>query len=427
LEYRNRKICFGILQTNNVITVVSIMKGIIFGAGSVGRGFIGELFFDANMEICFIDINETIINGINNKNNYPHITVYNDQQTVKWIDNCRAISSLNEEDVIAEIETADIIATSLGANVLSVIAPALAKGLINRLKAKNKGINILLCENLPNVDQYMFNLLIKEIAEEDQSLFSKKIGLLSTSIGRMIPISSVETQEIHPAAIKVEPYKFLPYDGSAIKEDFPSIPNLIWDESVDFSYYADRKLYIHNMGHCLTAYLSEYFDYEYIWQGILNPVIRYFVRSAMIESAVGLATKYNKPVDKLIAHIDNLIMRFGNKALLDTCERVGRDPERKLKADDRFLGALNMCLEQDTSANHLSLGVALGLIKLTENTNSKLEKIHDYLKSEYPKILTEAYKTQFNILKDQLAEIILGFDYQQQIDLIDIYSAQNII
>lgn len=59
----------------------------------------------------------------------------------------------------------------------------------------------------------------------------------------------------------------------------------------------------------------------------------------MTASARALAKENDADLDALIAHGDDLIRRFGNRALGDTCERVGADIPRKLSPTDRLTGA----------------------------------------------------------------------------------------
>lgn len=402
------------------------MKAVIFGAGSVGRGFLGELFSESNMNVCFIDIDEKIINSINSENRYPHITVYNSKENIKWIENVYAISSNDKQSVINEILNADIIATSVGIRVLPLIAPMISEALVTRLDLTGKPINILLCENLNNIDGYMRNLLVKDLDTEKAILLEKKVGLLSTSIGRMIPVSSEATKSIHPMAIKVEPYKLLPYDGLSVKGIMPNVTGLIWDKNVDFDYYSERKLYIHNLGHCMIAYFAEIFGYKYIEEAVMNPEVRYIVRSAMIESAMALSKKYRYPINKIIKHIDNLLMRFGNKSLMDTCERVGRDPARKLKSDDRFLGALKVCIEQNISSRHVSLGVALGLLKLSKSDDFICDSIESYLRTEAAFLFKDNNSNNLKLLKEQIITLQKGYSYGKIINIFDKYSPKDI-
>ena len=37
------------------------MKAVMYGAGSIGRGFIGALFSEIGYEVVFIDVNDDVI------------------------------------------------------------------------------------------------------------------------------------------------------------------------------------------------------------------------------------------------------------------------------------------------------------------------------------------------------------------------------
>lgn len=41
------------------------MKAIMYGAGSIGRGFIGALFSDLGYEVVFIDVNDWLVDTMN--------------------------------------------------------------------------------------------------------------------------------------------------------------------------------------------------------------------------------------------------------------------------------------------------------------------------------------------------------------------------
>ena len=49
------------------------MKVLHFGAGNIGRGFIGKLLSESGFEVIFVDVNQPVIDLIN-KAHTPHFT-----------------------------------------------------------------------------------------------------------------------------------------------------------------------------------------------------------------------------------------------------------------------------------------------------------------------------------------------------------------
>lgn len=391
---------------------------VIFGGGSVGRGFVGEICSDAGMRVRIFDMQASLIEGINKDEGYLHFTISNSGRSEKWIKPAHADFSSNQAAVNEAILQADLIASSVGAGVLPKIMPALAEALEARIKTRPEPINILLCENLHGVAALTREWLHSYLKDISTDLFDEKVGLLTTSIGRMIPVATDELLALHPAAIQVEPYKFLPYDIHAVKGEMPDVPYLHGEAEVDFNYYADRKLYVHNMGHSMCAYLAEYFDYEYISEAINDSQIRYFVHQAMNESAHALAKKYGQNEDLILAHVGDLLFRFSNKLLYDTAERVGRDPKRKTARGDRFLGAFEMCLETGSECQFVSLALAAGLRKLQLEFSYSDEEVFEYLNAQEFSLLAEGGE-KMELLKKQYQALADGFDFSSQLALIN--------
>ena len=62
-------------------------------------------------------------------------------------------------------------------------------------------------------------------------------------------------------------------------------------------------------------------------------------------------------------HITDLLHRFTNAALRDTCKRVGGDPTRKLNPADRLIGSSSLALEVGVTPAYIAIGAAAGLIR----------------------------------------------------------------
>lgn len=102
-------------------------KAIQFGAGNIGRGFIGALLSKAGYHVVFADVNREIINKINEDKSYT-IHVMDVECGEERIENISGVLSI-EDSIFNEIKTAEIITTAVGPVVLPKIAETLAKGI----------------------------------------------------------------------------------------------------------------------------------------------------------------------------------------------------------------------------------------------------------------------------------------------------------
>jgi len=387
-------------------------KAVMYGAGNIGRGFIGQLFSQSGYEVAFIDINPVIIERLNKDKSYPIRIAARDKYEEIIVTNVRGVNGLNIQEVAREIATADIMATAIGVNALPKIAGPMALGIRKRWENENfKPLNIIICENLIDANKYMEKLIKAELNENEVKLFDKYVGLIEASIGRMVPIMTEEMQEGNPLRVYVEEYCELPVDKDGFKGEIPDIKNMI--PYSPFDLYIQRKLYMHNMGHATCAYLGFLNNYTYIWETMENTSIKLITLRALLESATALSIEHNYPLPKLIEHSDDLIYRFGNKLLGDTVARVGKDPVRKLAENDRLVGATRLCVKHGINPAYICLGIAAGYAFSPEGDESAA-KIAEIVKNEG----IEAALSKFSGINKDKDEVIFNM-------IIDFYNMIN--
>ncbi len=343
------------------------MKAVMYGAGNIGRGFIGMLFSASGYEVTFIDVAEKLIDALNREKTYPVRIVSNEGFEDIDVERICAVNGNNTEAAAQAIAEADIMATAVGVNILKYIVPNLAAGIRRRIQAGGSPLNIIICENLIDADKLLAKLIKAELTETEQLWFDKNIGLAEASIGRMVPVQTEEMKAGNPLRICAEKYDFLPVDKAAFKGEITDIKNMVPYEPFDF--YIKRKLYVHNMGHAICAYLGLYTHKDYIYEAIDDINIQSIVQNAMLESAMALTHKYRMPTEDLVKHFQNLLYRFTNKTLKDTCKRVGADPGRKLSPTDRLIGASQLCLEGNISPVFISIGTAAAICEYIRENN----------------------------------------------------------
>ncbi len=335
------------------------MNAVMYGGGNIGRGFIGALLSQSGYRVTFIDVAEPVVKHLQEKGCYPIRYVESTGYEDVLVENVTAVNGNDMEAASNVIANCDIMATAVGARILKFIVPNIVAGLRKRWAMGNKPLNIIVCENLMDANLVVEGMIKEQLTDEEKAKFDATVGLVEASIGRMVPVQTEEMKDGEPMRVCVERYGFLPTDKAAFKGGVPEIKNMVPFEPFDF--YLKRKLYIHNMGHATCAYLGDLLGLEYIYQSIDVADVRILVQNAMLESATALSAKYGVELGGIVMHITDLLHRFTNAALKDTCARVGGDPGRKLSPDDRLIGSSALALAQGITPAYIAVGAAAGV------------------------------------------------------------------
>ena len=353
-------------------------KAIMYGGGNIGRGFIGKVFSDSGYEVCFLDIMQPLIDEMNRRHGYTVRIVSNAETVDAPVKNVRAVNSSTEQ-ALEEIATCDIMATAVGVNVLPKIAPVIAEGVKKRMRENGRPLDIILCENQLEADVLMRGWINERLNDEEKAWAEKNLGLVEASIGRMVPPLTPEEKAKDSLLICVEPYCQLPVDKAAFKGEIPDLVGLV--PYTPFGFYIKRKLFLHNMGHAMVAYFAYQQGIEYIWQAVEHKEVYDLARKAMKGSGEALIREYGEEMRANVEeNIDDLLFRFGNKALKDTVARVGGDLVRKLRRNDRLVGAALYCIEQGVDPEPIVEGIRAAL---------KFDRAEDVSAPELQKALRE--------------------------------------
>lgn len=336
-------------------------KAVMYGAGNIGRGFIGQLLSLSGYEVVFLDINAAVIDRLNADRSYPLRLVDAKGASETVVKNVRGVNSMDAEAAAAEIASADLMATAVGANILPRIAPVIARGLEKRWNGgRGAPLNIIICENLMDAHKVLERLLLENLDASLHGQFKQSVGLVEASIGRMVPVTTEEMQEGNVTRVWAEPYGELPVDLEGFKGPVPRIQGL--KPFAPFAFYIERKLYMHNMSHAVLAYLGRLSGCESIWQAVRDKGLADTARRALAESALALSFRHSVPLAELTAFSEDLMRRFDNPLLGDTVGRVGRDPVRKLAPNDRLTGAAVLCDREGVRPEHICSGIAAALL-----------------------------------------------------------------
>ena len=329
-------------------------KAIQFGAGNIGRGFIGALLSKAGYHVVFADVNTEIINKINSDKKYT-IHVMDTICSEEEISNISGVISTSDE-IYKEIVEAEIITTAVGPVVLPRIAPTIAKGIALRKENGVKNyLNIIACENAIKASSQLEEEVKKYLTKDEVDYLEEFVGFPNCSVDRIVP--PVKSENI--LDVVVENYYEWNVEEKAFKGEIPKIEGMNLVDNL--MAYIERKLFTLNTGHAITAYFGYLKGYETIEESIKDEVIYDFVKKAMIESGKGLIAKYNFDEEAHYKYINKIIDRFKNPYLKDDVARVGREPLRKLNENDRLIKPLITARGFNINTDNLLLGVGAAL------------------------------------------------------------------
>ncbi|HBN56920.1 MAG TPA: mannitol-1-phosphate 5-dehydrogenase [Lachnospiraceae bacterium] len=325
-----------------------------FGAGNIGRGFIGMLLAQAGYRVIFADVSEVIIDRLAADQAYTVHVMDTEVEDVK-ITNITGIMS-NGDEIIDEIAKADVLTTAVGLRVLAFIAPAIANGIKKRMADGVKApLNIIACENAIRATSQLKEHVYKLLSEEEKAYCEEHVGFADCSVDRIVPPVRSE----NPVDVVVEKYCEWNVEKASLKGKIPEIPGMNLADNL--MAYIQRKLFTLNTGHCITAYTGILAGFKTIDQAIADPQIFDLVKAAMTQSGDGLIKKFGFDKEAHYKYIDKIINRFKNPYLQDDVTRVGREPLRKLSADDRLISPLTTALSYGLPVDKLILGIGAAL------------------------------------------------------------------
>lgn len=347
-----------------------------FGAGSIGRGFLGQLLSEAGYEVVFVDVQPELLAALNERRSYPLRLVSAEGERSLEIGPVRAVDGRDARAVADEVERAGCISTAVGAAALPHIARPLADGLARRAAP----VNLLICENLPDPAATFRDLLAANGGLELERAIGERIGLVPCVVSRMVPVPDPAALR-DPLEVVAEPYARLPADRSGIVGTPPPIPGLELKEN--FEAYVRLKLYVHNAGHAAAAYHAFPKGYAFIHEAMNDPEVAAEVEGVMREGSEALHRSEGLDKGDLRSYREDLLDRFRNPHLGDTVARVGRDPARKLAPEDRLTGAAKRALAHGLIPHHLARTMAAAL-RFRPEGDPSADRIHALLEDGGP-------------------------------------------
>lgn len=328
------------------------MNALHFGAGKIGRGFIGAILSQAGYNVTFADVNSSVVSALNSLNTYS-LHILDSDASIERVCGVRAVLS---DSAVDEIIAADLITTAVSMNLLPTVAPIVAQGLVCR---RNAGVvaplDIVCCENGIRATSYFKQLVFEHLDNQMRCWAEQNVGFADGCVDRIVPVVTLENS----LDVAVERFYEWCVERISLKGGLREIEQVHFVEDIDACVY--RKLFTLNTAHCATAYLGALRGYEYIHDAIADKWVQSIVRGVMGECSQMLIAHYGLDRVEQERYCNTILSRFANAALGDTVSRVSRDPMRKLSPQMYFSNPINLAIQAGVEVQYLSTVVAAAL------------------------------------------------------------------
>lgn len=326
-------------------------RAVVFGAGRIGCGVLGAVLREAGIEVTFVARDRALAEHLERVRRFRVVRAAPSGQDVVTVEGFRAIALEEHARVAAAVSTASHVFTAVGARGLRDVARRLAAPLAER----EAPADVIACENVPHAGKVLAAQL-KAAGLTDRA--RERHGVASAVVNRIVARRIGDPAQLEPLTFVGDAVGGVEVDGLALRRALPPASHLV--AVPDYEARFARKLYVFGAGHATCAYLAHLKGYRYMHAAVRDPEIRVAVLAAMREGQRGVAARYGGAVAAEV-DLEAILARFGNAALLDPVSRVARDPLRKLRPEDRLLGAAALAEAAGTTPHALGLAAAAAL------------------------------------------------------------------
>ena len=338
-----------------------------FGAGNIGRGFIGASLQKAGYQVIFADVNQDLLEKMQTQGGYRVIIAGHPDET-EFYENYTTLNSQTQRNELTKaIAEADLVTTSVGASVLPYIAPAIALGA--EARERKEKLVVMACENAVNATDQ----LAEEIGKHSSAV---SLAFCNTAVDRIVP----QQPEGSEPDVTVEQFSEWVIETKNLKNKL-DIPSAKFVKNL--KPYIERKLFTVNTAHCSVAYLGFRKGFVNTGDALKDPEIKKQLLAVLAETSKALQIRHKLDPAEQQTYIDTTVARLENPRLNDSIERVGRDPMRKLSRTERIVSPAATLAEAGITPTALLLiyGCALGF---ENKEDSSATKMHELILSRSP-------------------------------------------
>lgn len=340
---------------------------VIFGAGKIARGFLGQLVFRSGLSFAFVEQSQALVALMREKKGYQ-VRVLGAPEKDDYITGFDCCALGDRECIRGIMKGARLLFTAVGGKNLEALAPALGFALSCALEP----VNVVTCENWQSPAALLEGLAKSQYPDV-------KAGFAEAVVMRSAIEPTQEELRQDPLLVNVQDYWHLPVDAEKLVAPLPSVLGL--EPVKDFGGLLERKFYTYNAANGTVSFLGALLGHRLISEAAEDPRIAQLLEAVYLETGNALCRKYGMPLEEQLAFAGTSRAKLRDKAIVDYIERNARDPLRKLGPHDRLVGPARLCEAYGVEPEALALAIAAA-IHYVQPTDPSAVQLQQMLKQD---------------------------------------------
>lgn len=331
----------------------------IIGAGRSGRGMLGELYDRDGFHIIFADVRDDLVEGLKKQGYYTvqMTDIKTNEQEERCIEGFEVVHANREKERYLNcIIHSDLVSTALLPKDFDVVIADLAEAVRLRRKERMESLMfITLGANYVGLYEYFDRKLCGLLEGEDLSYYHRYVRLVLSIVNRknLLPEKGQEGEDRF--RILGDNKSVLRVEASEELRKLPSLPGFFRLEK-NLGAAMAVKIWSGNLVQCSMAFVALKNGLKDTYEAAYHEEAARYAYFASVEGYQAVAEEYG-----LKARDDKqMVTVFRNPAFSDSLYRIAREPLRKFRRNDRFIGPALCCMKHGILPYYITKCLAYG-------------------------------------------------------------------
>lgn len=340
----------------------------VIGAGRTGRGMIGEQFFtEGGFDLVLADCDAALVEALRAQGRYTveQTDLLSGTARTTLVEGFEAVDTVREHEAYLDaLATSEMVVTAVFPDAFEQVARDLAE-MVARRRARGvvQPVAVILGGNFVGLKARFSELIGAALPDGDRAFFESHVALVTSKANRKVVFADPTGRD--RLALSADDKPLLPVDDAfPFGDDWvrPSFFQL--EESCERSMI--EKIWSENLLHCSLGFMGACRGFQTVRQAVEDDRVRTLAWYAWREGRRALEAEYGMPMP---TETDARVMfdKFASPFFSDRIARVTRQPARKLRRNDRFMGPALLCLKHGITPYFITRAAAHGFCYVDED------------------------------------------------------------